>query len=147
MGSGNGAEKMTNMEWIEEIVKQGGVHYGHTVQRNEAEGKAPPTAKIRNQRKCETCGKWFDPDILADGSISRKKRCRECITKIHDEIQRKKLERLKKKRKEYERKCDRCGAIVKTTQAPRSNVPIYCVDCRKNRKKGDGMVKYRGGNI
>ena len=138
---------MTNMELIEQIVREGGVHYGRTVEQNPEKYGAAQTAKARKQRKCKICGELFIPDILADGTWSKKQKCRNCIDRLHRSKEEAAERRAAKRRKVYIRVCGKCGAEVETTQAPRGSVPIFCVECRKKRKKGDGMVKYKGVKI
>ncbi len=134
---------MTNMEQIEQIVKEGGVHYGRTVEKNSDKYRGENIKKIQAQRKCEECGRFFTPTLRRDGSLSSKKKCPKCI---EERRQAKELERERKRqkaRKVYQRPCSKCGEIVETTQAPRGRVPIYCPDCRKKIKKGEHMVTYR----
>lgn len=134
---------MTNMELIEQIVKEGGIHYGHTVERNPEKYGAEKMQELRSQRKCKECGDYFTPGLRSDGKPSERAKCIKCIEKRKAEIEEDKARRAAKRRKVYTRICDKCGAEVETTQAPRSKVPIYCEKCRKSIKKGERMVKYR----
>lgn len=134
---------MTNMEWIEQIAKEGGVHYGKTVNRNPEKYRFAKIESIQDKRTCEKCGNLFAPEILRDGKVSEKKKCPTCIEERRLELEREGERKNKKQRRIYMRECSLCGAEVETTQAPRGRVPIYCLNCRKNRKKGERMVTYR----
>ena len=134
---------MTNMEWIEKIAVEGGVHYGDTVNANPEKYRVAQTEEIRNQRKCEKCGEFFTPKTLCDGSLSRKNKYPKCIEERRAEIESEKKRKSAKNRKIYVRECSRCGAKVETTQAPRSRVPIYCKTCRKTIKKDERQTTYR----
>ena len=133
---------MTNMELIDQIVKEGGIHYGHTVERNPEKYGTEKMQELRSQRKCKECGEYFTPGLRSDGKPSERAKCNKCIEKRRAEIEADKARRAAKRRKEYIRECSKCGTEVKTTQAPRSKVPIYCKTCRKSIKKGERMVKY-----
>lgn len=131
---------MTNMEWIEKMVAEGGNNYGKYVQEHKFEAEDIETAKL--QRKCEECREYFVPPLLKSGKRSSKGKCPDCIEKAKKEKQERK-KNPRRKMKEYERECSRCGRPVITTQAPREHVPIYCLKCRKEVKPDERMAKYR----
>lgn len=148
-----------NMDNIIRINGQSRISYGKIVEQRYFFGIEKPVQKKEDKshwRTCSCCGKLFEPEILSDGTYSKKDKCGECcyarrLETARNAWKKKKTElktEIKKERKErkvYQRECAQCGVIVETKQPPRGNIPIFCPECRKNRNRDAARVRYRKG--
>lgn len=144
-----------NMNNIIRINGQSRISYGKIVEQRYFFGIEKPVQKTekKNLRKCSVCGNMFEPEVLHDGTLSRKDKCEDCCYARRIETNRNAWEKrraerkteIKKERKVYQRECAQCGAIVETKQPPRGTIPIYCPECRKNRNRDAARERYRKG--
>ena len=123
------------MNMIEKMcieAKKLGLTYGQyvaTLDKDQAEEYDPQPKK----RKCIRCGEYFTPWKTKSGYTTTSKQCFECKQgfKNFGKARTQVYKHTKQKRREYLLKCTRCGADVVTTQHPRQNGNLYCVECRE----------------
>lgn len=119
---------MTVMEqigMISTLARERGMTYGEYVSTYGDKIPAPQArdAKPIQPKKCVVCGAEFV------SKFPNRTRCYDCIA-IDARPPRK-----HKFTKVYDRACTLCGAVVRTTQAPRQGCNIYCGTCREIAKR------------
>ena len=120
---------MTNMEQIAYIAAQErerGTSYGRGVALHGEEYAGLEDTPMPILRRCAVCGKKYVPTIGKRGTPYKRNICQGCYGKPK--------QAKNPRTKVYIRKCDGCGADVRTTQAPRKWA-LYCPECRAKRKK------------
>lgn len=126
------------MNLIEKLSKEAherGMSYGKYVATLAVEEVKKPKPLKKGERVCIKCGERYMPEITKSGYISTKKKCPKCCEEIKKAYATEKGRTTKRQLKEYHRVCAICGAEVITTQPPRENIPIYCLDCRDKERK------------
>ena len=138
---------MNLIEKLSMEARERGMSYGKYVATLAVEEVKKPKPLKKGERVCIKCGERYMPEITKSGNISTKQKCPKCCEDIKKAYEVEKSRTTTRQLKEYHRVCSECGAEVITTQAPRKDIPIYCLECREkmNKKRQEEYRKKRKG--
>lgn len=132
-------KRMTAMEQTEALAveaRKQGMKYGEFVEKYGEWIPAPKTKRYYPSepdeevyRRCKVCRKEFLVEHIQCGRLSARKTCPACVEALKAAKEARKLQ-PKRRQKEIERICDRCGNKYTSTQSPAEGRKGFCPECR-----------------